>query len=64
MPQLRGHVSREDTNKWESRRPSCADDYFELTMDTFMQHAKMYAGGGGAWGKDVAWNVVDKSAGY
>ena len=46
------------------------DDYFELTMDTFMQHAKMFAGGGGggcgaaAWGKDVAWNVVDKSAGY
>ena len=46
-----------------SERPCCTDDYFELTMDTFMQHAKMYAGGGGAWGKDVAWNVVDKSAG-
>lgn len=34
------------------------DDYFELTMDTFMQHAKTYVEGGGAW------NVVDKSAGY
>lgn len=41
------------------------DDYFELTMDTFMEHAKTYAlGGGGGGGGGGTWNVVDKSAGY
>lgn len=38
------------------------DDYFELTMDTFLAHARTYAGDGE--GGDATWNVVDKSAGY
>jgi phosphoglycerate dehydrogenase-like enzyme len=36
------------------------DDYYELTMETFVEHARAYVGeeaGGG-------WNLVDKTAGY
>jgi len=40
------------------------DDYFELTMDTFMQHARTYAGGAGDGNEGATWNLVDKSAGY
>ena len=42
------------------------DDYFELTMDCFVQHARRYAGGGGAGEQEGEgeWNLVDKSAGY
>jgi phosphoglycerate dehydrogenase-like enzyme len=39
------------------------DDYHELTMDTFVEHARVYTGDddGVEGGR---WNLVDKSAGY
>jgi phosphoglycerate dehydrogenase-like enzyme len=43
----------------------CADlteDYHELTMTTFIRHARAYVGE--EEGDDVAWNVVSKEKGY
>ena len=35
------------------------DDYYELTMETFVEHARAYVGDGAG-----GWNLVDKTAGY
>ena len=35
------------------------DDYYELTMETFVEHARAYVGDGAG-----GWRLVDKTAGY